>query len=505
MINALKDAYAQARTFTGEDWLKPDRSLLLSGQSPAPTLPIGAFGPFGPWIENAARAASAPVDYVAFGFATCAAALVGNARAVQPDPSHTAWDEPLALWTGLVGPPSSGKSPALKPFERLMDAIEAADREAFEPMMQECLSRKIIAEEVEKDWQSKVAKAAKNGDEPPPRPPEANPPPVVAAPRTIVRSATLEALARVLAHSPKGVVQLRDELAGWMNDMTRYSASSDRPHWLSMYSGGIISMDRVKFGDEPLRVPSALASVLGGIQPDRLAECLEGPDDGFNERFILIWPDPQPPVRSKARPDMEHLRRVFDRLHSLQMSVGDDGKLKPVAMPFEPKAADTFFLFRETTYDLATRHDGPLGGWIGKGNGMVARLAGLFTLLDWAVGSSVSAPERIGEGAVERACQLWTDYLLPMAKRAFGDAVRPEAERLACRLLKEIRTRSASVVNERAVYKDWKPHNLREAAKVKAAFKFLEEAGWTRPKPTRAGDTAGRGRADWEINPELWA
>jgi hypothetical protein len=98
------------------------------------------------------------VDYVAFGLATCAAFLVGNARAIKPDPARTDWNEPLAFWTSLVGPPSSGKTPTLKPFELLMDAIEAADREAFEPATQGFLSRKFIAEEVEKDWQREVAR-----------------------------------------------------------------------------------------------------------------------------------------------------------------------------------------------------------------------------------------------------------------------------------------------------------------------------------------------------------
>lgn len=146
---------------------------------------------------------------------------------------------------------------------------------------------------------------------------------------------------------------------------------------------------------------------------------------------------------------------------------------------------------------LTCRHDPRSGSraW------PVARIAGVLTLLDWAYDGAGPVPLGVGKDAVQRAGDLWAYYLLPMARRAFGDAARPNTERLAIRLLKEIRSRRASVVNSREVRREWKLHDLRETKPVSEALTYLQEAGWVRPASVPTG---GRPRDDWEVNPELF-
>lgn len=472
---------------------KLDRGLLLNGQTPAPSLPFGSFGAFGRWIEDTARAASAPPDYVALALLTCAAALVGNARGVRPEPTRSTWEEPLALWTCLVGPPSSGKTPALSPFNKVLEKLEADDAKAFAPYRDEIEARREAAKGAESDWKAAVAAARKAGEPIPLKPPEANIPPEAFAPRSVVRGATLEALIFILQNNPNGLLQMNDELAAWIGDMGRYSNTSDRPHWLSMYSGQPITLDRVKYAGEPRHVPTALVSVLGGMQPDKVAEVLKSPDDGFIARFLYIWPDAQPLVRSHVQPDMALLERALGRLHHL--------KLAPSPMFFADDASELFFEFRQAMRGMSGNAEGVLAGWIGKGDGVVARIAGVLTLLDWAYEGQGPAPLSVGKDAVQRAGDLWAYYLLPMARRAFGDAARPNTERLAIRLLKEIRTRRVPVVNSREVRREWKLHDLRETKPVGEALSYLQEAGWVRPASIPTG---GRPRDDWEVNPELF-
>ena len=90
-------------------WPEPDLSILRPERSPAPKLPLGAFGPaWGEWITAAAEAAACPPDYVAAPLLAAAAALIGHARWAQATPG---WIEPPHLWLGVVGEPGTGKSP----------------------------------------------------------------------------------------------------------------------------------------------------------------------------------------------------------------------------------------------------------------------------------------------------------------------------------------------------------------------------------------------------------
>ena len=97
-----------------------------------------------------------------------------------------------------------------------------------------------------------------------------------------------------------------------------------------------------------------------------------------------------------------------------------------VPLAFTSDAADLFFEFRQYTNSLDAETSGPLLGWVGKGNGVVARLAAILTILDWAFSDSQSPPPFVVKrDAVLRAGQLWAEYLYPMARRAFGDAFPP--------------------------------------------------------------------------------
>ena len=43
---------------------------------------------------------------------------------------------------------------------------------------------------------------------------------------------------------------------------------------------------------------------------------------------------------------------------------------------------------------------------------------------------------------------------------------------------------------------------LRAAGPINAALDYLEDAGWIRVAPVRAGDTKGRARSDYVVNPK---
>ena len=102
------------------------------------------------------------------------------------------------------------------------------------------------------------------------------PPPPVKPPRCIINDATPEKVAEILSRYPSGSLMVHDELAGWLDSFERYnSGQSPRAFYLSCWNGGTFLKDRVGKGTRDLnaeiRVDNLALSILGGIQPDRLA------------------------------------------------------------------------------------------------------------------------------------------------------------------------------------------------------------------------------------------
>jgi hypothetical protein len=200
---------------------------------------------------------------------------LGNTRWVSP---WNGWSEPPILWTIAIGLPSSGKSSGL-------DAVLSPQRKAEREMRQDAeveLAQWREAAEIAKisqsTWKEAVKAAIKEGSEPPKRPKEANPGEEPFMPRLCVADGTVERLAVILEKQARGTLAARDELAGWLQGMTRYSGGgSDRPFWLEAYGGRAYTVERM--GRDPVYIDRLSIGVVGGIQPDKLNGLLINSDD----------------------------------------------------------------------------------------------------------------------------------------------------------------------------------------------------------------------------------
>ncbi len=95
---------------------------MSTGFGDAPEFPTEALGTFWKdWVETSARAANAPADYTAGTLLATAGALLGNVRWPNVE---GAWEHPSVLWIGLVGNPSTAKSPGMRPVRKLIQGIE---------------------------------------------------------------------------------------------------------------------------------------------------------------------------------------------------------------------------------------------------------------------------------------------------------------------------------------------------------------------------------------------
>ena len=312
-----------ARPDTGNAWPEPDRHLIGDDRTPAPpledcALPAGWEG----WITKEAEACGCPRDYVAAGLIATASCWIGNSRHVAATAN---WVEPPHTWMALVGPPSTGKTPALKP---LVEACRAVERDA-EPGWQTAVSEYArvaeAARAIDERWCADVRAAIKDGKVAPARPAGAEIPPEPPRPRVVAMDATTEELQHLLANQTRGLLYMRDELSGWLGNHDRYGGNGgDRAFFLEAWNGGAYVVDRRNHSGQPVRIARTSVAMLGGLQPDRLREALAGADDGLAARFCYVWPDPTPigplPVEcdAEARDRREQLTLTARRLCGLR-------------------------------------------------------------------------------------------------------------------------------------------------------------------------------------------
>lgn len=275
--------------YIDDPWPALDVAIATADTLPAPPLPLAdVFPPGGAaWIARAAGAKGAPPGYVATALLSVAGGLIGNARWAQP---WAEWAEPPAINVALIGLPSAGKSPALDALVRPLTEIEKDSNSDWQERRREHAGANLAAEARRAAWEADVKMAVKMGNPPPMMPAAAAEPDAPQRRRIMSTDPTPEKAARLSAGNPRGMILQRDELSGWIAGMGRYSAGgggAERGFWLQAYGGRAWTPDRVRDGDDDMSVPNLTWSIVGGIQPDRLASALlHGDDDGLAARFL---------------------------------------------------------------------------------------------------------------------------------------------------------------------------------------------------------------------------
>ena len=498
-LNALKRE--DARAMADRPWPELDLSLLDSERDAPPLLaPRVIFGPdWGRWLESAAEAKGAPVDYVAGALISVAGSLVGNARWAHP---YGDWKEPPIFWVMLVGNPSARKSPALDAVRSPLQTVADRAQSAVEPFYKKWLEAREVAEVHFMAWRETAKVAAKKGRPFPARPPEADAGEEPHVPKLEVNDATVEGLTKILARQVRGTLVVRDELAGWLGGMNRYNTgSSDRPFWIEAFGGRRFSVDRAS--KERLSIPRVLVSLVGAIQPEPLGtQLLKPDDDGLVARFCPFWPLLSPAGRPSTRVDMDFAVAAFQRLFDLEMGKDIEGEPCPIFVPFSGAAQVLLddLVASVSGLEKEAEGEGLLVSFIGKLPGTAVRLALLLSLLDWAALGKFSPPKEVSGDCMERAITFATGYILPMARRTYSAAAGNPSERSARRLLRLILREDLRELTARDVYRR-KLSGLKGPNDVKQALRVLEDAGIVRPEHRATG---GRVQQLFVSNPLLW-
>lgn len=222
------------------------------------------------YVCRAADSIGCDRSLVALPVLSTLGAAIGASRLVEIKPGFL---QPSILWTAMIAESGSGKSPA---FNAALGPYYRIEQDLHEEHAEECERLRMTHENLPKADRSK---------------PEPELPPL---PRCAIGDVTVEALAPVLLHNPQGVLLASDELSGWLGSFNQYKsgAGSDRAHWLVLYDGQRLVIDRKTGLVKTIIVPRGIVSVTGGIQPGVLRRALSNDDfdSGLPARFALTMP-----------------------------------------------------------------------------------------------------------------------------------------------------------------------------------------------------------------------
>jgi hypothetical protein len=265
----------------------------------------------------------------------------------------------------------------------------------------------------------------------------------------------------------------------------------DSPDWFGALGPDVLEA----WADKPT------PSVLGTIGPDLLEQTLREIDVRLAARFLYAWPELPPycplaehqPVR-----DAEALAMLQRVARKARLS-GD-----PLVLQFDAHGVKAFDGFLAGLHAQMREAEGLQAGWLGKGAGTVARLAGALELLAWSGLDAPGLPGHIGSDRVEAAAGLWSNYFRPHASAVFDRAAPRDLELQARRVARWLKAGAETEVSR----DDIRRHALGRtvnSGRTNVVIGRLVSAGALRPASHAVSPQGGRPALRWQVNPALTA
>lgn len=421
------------------------------------------------------------------------AAALDDAIKIQVRQQDTGWTECARLNMLISAPSGTSKTPALSAATCPLKDIELQWREADDKKFAEWQDDDRKREAAAKHRDGEIRKygphtsVAQNPLPECPQRPKRR--------RLVLNDTTSEGVCAVLRDNPRGILLEVDEATGWIASFDAYrngASGKDRAFWLQTDNGGPYAKDRADEANS-IRVPNLSVSIVGGIQPDKLAKLAgELIDDGLLQRAFIIAASPRrlrPVDRAPNSGAEAAYQEVLRRLLDFRPAV------PPKAVQLD-REAHRYRMEIEALVDaykeLPTT-PGPLRNHLGKWPGRFARLLLTFHAIECAGGLSYT----VAGSTAKRLRDFMVHYLLPQQLRFytahFGAAAAgmEDARWIAGYILAQ--------ESERVTLRDIKRGMHADDRRVMAAMEILNEAAWV-GEPEH-----GNRSVSWPINPRVHA
>lgn len=463
-----------------------------------PSLPAELLPPtLRPWIEDISDRMQVPLDFTAVPAVAGLAAVVGRRLGIRPK-ANDDWLVIPNLWGAIISRPGMLKSPALaealRPIRRLAAkaqkehkqlilsvgvkleslhtheaAIKGFLRRAHEGKHQHGTtaeleeSLRVVAEQIEELETSAVER------------------------RYIVNDTTTEKLGEIMAANPRGLLLERDELAGWLRSLERDDRKSDREFFLEAWNGANpYTYDRI--GRGTIHISALCLSLIGGIQPAKLArfvsDALDGgfAADGLLQRIQLaVWPEDRGDWRLidraphlTARETVHDLFTALDN-HDLRSSSCEDGEVP--ALRFSPDAQELFYAWL-TELETRLRSEEikahpAFESHLSKYRSLMPSLALLFHLVE-SVGRGEIPPVSL---AAAKLAGDWCEFLEQHARKVYAPEIGTDAVAAHALAAKIRKGEIFDGMTVREVYRaNWSGLKVPEVAF--AGLTLLQRHGW---------------------------
>lgn len=503
---------AQIVDWSGSGWPDP---LPLADPGEPPPLPDNLLpDALAAFVSDVHERLSAPVEFAAVPLIASLGAVLGGRVALAPKVRDT-WYEFPNLYAAIIGPPASKKSPAAEQALAFVRRLEEAAAERwiqgdFLELETKKADAEMCAHRIERDLKKKdptgdpeaLAKARRDLA-------DAQQKIKVGPPRLTTSDATREKLEELLAANPRGILVIRDELAGWLVTLGSENRAGEREAFLSLWSGkNATQTDRIGRGS--LAIPPVPVSIFGGIQPGKFRRYIEEAAaggqgaDGLLQRFVLMAPEiPEfkyvDDVPDKAAADRLH--NIFRRLNQEPVSIGGTATTDVIELlHFDAEAQElaTDWLTKsgKRASDEGKSGSELLGAWLGKRDKTFCALSLIFHAVQVADG-------RRDPGSVNLRCAEmaagWCELLELHVRKVYGAHADPQGAGMAA-LASKIQV--GAVVDgdrQRDIYRHHWEH-LKTPEEVRAAVEALYARGWCDLEEVATG---GSPTQEIRVNPKL--
>ncbi|MGZ0168181.1 MAG: DUF3987 domain-containing protein, partial [Planctomycetales bacterium] len=350
-------------------------------------------------VADGAASIGCDVASIALPLLTAYGAAIGNTRRLR---LKKGWDVPPIIWSIVVGRSGSGKSPgwkvAIQPTEIMEKGAERRHKGELARWIEEC-------EEYSQEHSS-WKKEEKGSPEPQePERPELE--------RYTVVDTTVEGLVPLLQANPRGLLLSRDELSGWVSSFDRYAkggGGADASHWLSMFDGTSLRIDRKTGEPRTIFVPTAAINICGGIQPAVLRTSFgsEHRENGLLYRFLVAWPPHNARRWSEREISSTTVHAVADslaRLYGLDFEMDSFQQPTPGILTLAPDAKQSFIQFVNEHGEEQQGLPDDLASTWSKLESYAARLAMVLHFAAWAE-DAASVSEQLSLSSMEGGIRL---------------------------------------------------------------------------------------------------
>lgn len=497
---SLPDSFYEQDAYIAPVWVR-NPEIIVSSQWPKPrdlASKLYEGGPFdinwfpaciGDFVGDIAERMGGDPGAPAMGAIAACCGLADDGFYTTPKLQDIGWRERCCAWTLAIGPSASKKTWLLENAIKPINKMDAAITKAY--------LEKLDQWNYEMEGYADRRKAASKAGEPKPEAPEKP-----AHEHLMLNEFTIESVREALIDSPRGLLIYRDELAGLLRDLDRFTAkgSGDRYSLLELDNGGPKKIGRV--GNFKM-VPNWSATLTGCLTPAAIKSFSNDlNEDGLLQRFTICMVKPAGDDVDRP-PNDRAIGAYMQVLNELRKMRAHDGN---ASIKFSADAYECRMEFMRTATALANAEGipGAMSAHIRKFEAKFPRLCLLFTLMEMAVqGKHPNGADSISKETSEKVRDflIWEHgHIEEFWLETLGDGGESFAQKIANHILAhkiDILYHSKHIAEP--YFKQWKALSEREKLN---AYSTLENAGWIQRLPD-AKQNVDRIWAKWQVNPAV--